>query len=67
MGKKYKYKFWHSWDESTIVGFAILVLLFTMMLLAIVGLTIRDTIIKTECIRAGGNMEFGECRLPQQD
>ena len=63
----YKYRFWHNWEPIEICGFLFMIFMFIFVIVAIIAIAIKDTTIRQECIRAGGNMEYGECRLPEGD
>lgn len=46
---------------------AILIACFIVFaIVSVVVIAIKDTTVRTECIKAGGNMEFGECRMCQE-
>lgn len=64
MSKKHIYD---DWEPIEICGFLFMIFMFAFVIISIVAVTIKDTTIRQDCIKAGGNMEHGECRLVKGD
>lgn len=63
----HKYHFRHDWGPSEIIGFHFMIFVFIFVIVSIVAITVKDATVRQDCIKAGGNMEYGECRLPERD